>query len=79
MIQTTRTRTEDDAIVYIDSELAGEIHEGTIIRPFGETDKIGVVSVTHHSYGETIFRGWHDEEYRMSSSNRVQVLGYFNL
>ena len=78
MITTDRTRTEAGEIRFIASDEAQEIKAGTIIRPFGG-ERFDVVKAETKSYGETIFTDWHGETLRMASSNRVEILGYFNL
>lgn len=77
MITTDRTRTEAGEIRFITSDEASEIKPGTIIRPFGG-ERFDVESVEVKSYGETIFTNWHGEKLRMSNTNRVEILGYFN-
>lgn len=79
MITTTRTRTEAGEIRYITSDEAREIHIGTIIRMFGSDERFDVYGAETAPYGETIFTNYYGEKLRMSDTNRVEILGHFNI
>ena len=78
MITTTRTRTETGEIRYIDSETAGEIFEGTIIRPFGG-ERFDIYRAEHYTWGESRFWNYYGEVLFLGSDTRVEILGHFNV